>query len=483
MMIGGELQLPEPIIQHIQSFLNQKDAVRTTVLSKSWHSAWLTLPNLKFNEWDFERYSDRDDGLRFSEYANKIIQRYEESNLRIESLVIYIKIGGPLLINLTSELIVRALKLGATHISCNFLSLVLPPEVFEAENLVKLSLVGGLIDINSIKCPSLKSLRLSGVKIARDTIYNIISGCPLIQKLSVSSLSETRRATRPCAPCPTDIPRLCHLRCLVLCNVEFDTLWCFGDLLPMLTSLHDLTLERCKDVRKVCSPSLERLTFELGQGKPGHRSPKVEFDVPSIKKFTIEGPVIPWVCFKSTSSEYWESHVSIMSYNHLNTSVFLELNQLLTELRQSKIYLSLDFRSRISFDYDFGDFEGLLKPQVENVTVVTEYLPSLSYYAVFDGLFRLCLPRLMTLYLLPESYRGAKKNNDFVCKTLVQGMKGTCSCQSCFMYGLHDVEIVNVEIYDQVVPAWRPLPLESLLDASKGLTEEQKIRFQLKWNL
>ncbi|KAL3640851.1 hypothetical protein CASFOL_015819 [Castilleja foliolosa] len=334
-----------------------------------------------------------------------------------------------------------------------------------------------------IKCPSLESLRLVGGQIARDTIYNIISGCPLIKKLSVSSIYETQRATRPCAPCPTDIPKLCQLKCLVLLNVEFDTLWCFGDLLPMLTSLHDLTLERCKEVRKVCSPSVELLTFELGQGKPGHRSPRVEFDVPSIKKFTIEGPVIPWVCFKSTASEYWESHVSIMSYNPINTSLFLELNQLLTELSQSKVYLSLDLRSKYSFDYEFGDFEGLLKPQVENVKVVIEYLPSLSCYALFDGLFRLCRPRFITLYLLPESYRGAKKNNDFLCKTLVQGMKGTCSFQSCFIHGLRDVEIVNVEIYDKAVRVWRPLPLESLLDVSRSLTKQQKIRYQLKWNL
>ncbi|KAL3640850.1 hypothetical protein CASFOL_015818 [Castilleja foliolosa] len=141
MMIGGDLQLPKPIIQHVQYFLDGKDAARTTVLSKSWHSAWLTRPNLEFNEWDFERYSNREDGLRFYEFAKKIIQRYEESNLRIDRLVIHMKTGGPLLKDLTSELIVKALKLGASHIYCECGSLVLPREVFEAENLVELSLV------------------------------------------------------------------------------------------------------------------------------------------------------------------------------------------------------------------------------------------------------------------------------------------------------------------------------------------------------
>ncbi|KAL3640858.1 hypothetical protein CASFOL_015826 [Castilleja foliolosa] len=482
MQMGGEFELPEPMIEHIQYFLTGKEAAQTTVLSKSWRSAWLTRPILVFNEDDFERYSNHDDGLSFSEFAKKITQRYEESNLRIERIVIHIKNGTSFWIDLASDLIVRALKIGATHINCEYHTFVLPHEVLEAENLVELSLVGVRIDINSIKCVSLKSLSLVEVRIDPDTIYSIIYTCPLIQKLELSCIRETQSATGPSAPCPTvtDLPRLCELRCLVLCNLEFDTFWYFGDLFPELPSLQDLTLKNCKNVREVCSPSLERVTFESD-----HRS-RVEFDVPSIKKFTLEGSVIPWVFFKSTSSKYWESRVSITcEHDHrarLSTSWFIELNQLLTELSQSKIYLSLHIRSKYSFDYEVDDFEGLTRPQVENVTVDIIYLPSLSCYALFDGLFRLCCPSFITQYLLPESSIGAKRN-DFVSKILVQGMKRTCSFQSCFMYGLLDIEEVNLEIYDEDVPAWIPLPLKSLLDASKSLTKEQKIRFQLKWNL
>ncbi|KAL3640862.1 hypothetical protein CASFOL_015830 [Castilleja foliolosa] len=483
MMMGGEFQLPEPIIQHIQSFLTGKEAAQTTVLSKSWYSAWLTRTNLELTDYYFNTtggYYYAGFNYGFSEFAKKTIQRYEESNLTIQRLRLYM-CGSTSMVDLASELIVRALKLGVTHLNLMIdysKIFVLPHEVLECENLVELSLAFCEIDRNSIKCLNLESLRMFAVGISRDTIYNIISRCPLIQELELSCIHEIG----PRAPCPTDIPKLCQLKCLVLCNVEFDTLWCFDDLLPKLTSLQDLTLGNCKNVRKVCSPSLERLTFD-----PSHRS-RVEFDVPSIKKFTLKRSsigrsVIPLVCFKSTSRKYWESHVSIKSYDPLNTSLFLELNQLINELSQSKIYLSLDFGSRDSFDYEVGDFEGLPKPQVENVTVDIEDLPSLNCYALFDGLFLLCRPRFITQSLLPESYRGAKENNDFVCKTLVQGLKGTCSFQSLYKYGLRDLEEVNVEIYDEAVPAWKPLPLESLLDASKNLTEEQKIRFQLKWNL
>ncbi|KAL3640859.1 hypothetical protein CASFOL_015827 [Castilleja foliolosa] len=483
MMIGGEFQLPEPIIQHIQSFLDEKEAAQTTVLSKSWYSAWLTRPNLELIDYYFETTYRHDyEGFNngFSEFAKKTIQRYEESNLTIKRLRLYIKTGISSMVDLASELIVRALKIGVTHLNlfCDYYrsNFVLPHAVLESENLVQLSLAFCEIDRNSIKCLNLESLRMYAVGISRDIIYNIISRCPLIQKLELSCIHETQREIGPRASCPTDIPKLCQLRCLVLINVEFGTLWCFSDLLPKFPFLLDLTLENCKNVLKICSPSLERFTFESD-----HRS-RIEFDVPSIKKFTLRRSGMNNSVFKSTSSKYWESHVSIRRYAPPDTSLFLELNQLLTELSQSKIYLSLDFGSGKSFDYEVGDFEGLPKPQVENVTVDIEDLPSLSCYALFDGLFWLCRPRFITQSLLPESYRGAKENNDFVCKTLVQGLKGTCSFQSLYKYGLRDLEEVNVDLYDKAVRAWRPLPLESLLDASKSLTKKQKIRFQLKWN-
>ncbi|XP_051127994.1 putative F-box/LRR-repeat protein At4g13960 [Andrographis paniculata] len=46
----NELQLPESLIQRIQSFLTGKKAASTIVLSKSWYNAWLTRPNLDFDD-------------------------------------------------------------------------------------------------------------------------------------------------------------------------------------------------------------------------------------------------------------------------------------------------------------------------------------------------------------------------------------------------------------------------------------------------
>ncbi|KAL3645015.1 hypothetical protein CASFOL_010195 [Castilleja foliolosa] len=56
----GEIQFAEPIIHRLQSFLTGKEAAQTTIVSKSWHSAWLTRPNLDFDDTYF--------GVRLSSY-------------------------------------------------------------------------------------------------------------------------------------------------------------------------------------------------------------------------------------------------------------------------------------------------------------------------------------------------------------------------------------------------------------------------------
>ncbi|GFP87958.1 putative F-box/LRR-repeat protein at3g18150 [Phtheirospermum japonicum] len=105
---NGEFWIPELLIQHIQSFLSGKEAIQTSILSKSWYNAWLTRPNLDFN--------GRDWGVkRFLEFAKKTMQRYGESNLIIESFSLSMDRRKRDDCVLGDELIARALKLGATE--------------------------------------------------------------------------------------------------------------------------------------------------------------------------------------------------------------------------------------------------------------------------------------------------------------------------------------------------------------------------------
>ncbi|KAL3650306.1 hypothetical protein CASFOL_006709 [Castilleja foliolosa] len=113
------------------------------------------------------------------------------------------------------------------------------------------------------------------------------------------------------------------------------------------------------------------------------------------------------------------------------------------KLSLSRIYLSLDMGSPDLYKgcrYKMGDIRGLPVPKVESLTM--------------GGI-------------------GTIANNNTLCKTLARGLDDKC------MYDLHDLEEVNVHLFDEDVDAWRPLPLKSLLDPSG----RQKTRFQLKWKL
>ncbi|GFQ06562.1 F-box/LRR-repeat protein at4g14096 [Phtheirospermum japonicum] len=85
--IDGEIPLPESIIQHIQSFLNRKQAAQTTILSKSWRNAWSTSPNLDLDQRNIHNRGQIANA--FSEFANKTMQRYLESNLKIEKFSLW----------------------------------------------------------------------------------------------------------------------------------------------------------------------------------------------------------------------------------------------------------------------------------------------------------------------------------------------------------------------------------------------------------
>ncbi|GFP82960.1 putative F-box/LRR-repeat protein at3g28410 [Phtheirospermum japonicum] len=506
MATAGEIQFPEPIIHHLQSFLTRKEAARTTIVSKSWHSAWSTRPNLDFKErpCDYSRIDE------FSKYAKKTIKRYEQSNLKIESFKLCMKINWYGRVDLAKKLIVKALKIGATRLSLRLNDrsnrFVLPHEVvFGAENLIGLSVKGCTINPDDdemvIKCSRLESLSLDEVYIPSDLVSNIISSCPLIENLSLLSYTysdyeydDDEIENNGYEEAVGLVNNLGRLRCLVLGSVSFEKLFSGDDLLSKLPFLEDFTLylERNNfeevDIQ-ISNCSLERIKLELEDQRHMHSSgkrPRVKLDVPSIRKFTFEGDVIPSLSLISTpySSREWESYVSVKCQRYGGPTAFWfgELCEFLTTLRQSKTHLSLlvDNHNWTSFDYKVRDniIQGLRKHELESLAINMRGIPSLNCYALLDGLFRLCRPKMITQYDKQQRYHSKyKRNIDFLCLTLEQGMKVKVSRPSQFMYGLNDLEEVNAQSFDV---EWRPIPLESLLDIADE-QQHQRVRLLLKW--
>ncbi|GFP90319.1 F-box/LRR-repeat protein at4g14096 [Phtheirospermum japonicum] len=489
--LDGEIPLPESIIQHIQSFLNKKQAAQTALLSKSWRNAWSTSPNLDLDQRNFPNPGQI--AAAFSEFANKTMQRYLESNLKIEKFSLWMKSTegdrDPLLAN---ELISKALRMGVHDLNFEIHppidTFVLPDEVLGAETLIGLSLIGCKINRpidGKVSCSRLKFLSLRSVYISDDVVCDIISNCPLIESLLLSGCENvidiklptvSRRTIRILAlrnPMKKSF-EFHNLKSLSLDRLNIDGLFTH-DFCLKFRSLLELTLSHCYCCKRIqiSSPSLECITLEK------MRMFGAKFDVPNMQKFKFSGSIFPFLAFSTLSSSEWLSEISIRCMcHHLGGSFFLKLKRFLTKLSTSKIYLSIVFPLEMEI-YSVGDLRGLPRPVVENLMLSVNSSSSVRC-AVLDGLFRSFRPKVINQYWFPRSYVAEKANNELLellCRTLMQQASRDC----CIYFGLSDLEEVNVEIFEETVREWGPLPWKTLLDASTTSPEyTRKIRFQLR---
>ncbi|KAL7144567.1 hypothetical protein ABFS83_07G021200 [Erythranthe nasuta] len=182
-MEAAEIQLPEPIIHRIQSYLSEKQSAQTSILSKSWYSAWLTRPDLALDERDFRSSNAAAAAPHsFSDHALKTMDRYEKSNLKIENFRLWLHIGSRERKSLVTELIGRALKIGVFNLSVELRlpdSLILTSSLeTRLENTVRLLVTGPAV------CLRHKPLRLIGEFAVDDLVdEDVITLFPSIEKL------------------------------------------------------------------------------------------------------------------------------------------------------------------------------------------------------------------------------------------------------------------------------------------------------------
>ncbi|CAJ2675530.1 unnamed protein product [Trifolium pratense] len=179
--------LPGHIIDHILSHLSIKEAVRTSVLSTKWRYKWATLPNLVFDSQCISETSE--DLLDIKSKLSRIIDHVlllHSGPIRKFKLSHRELIGVTDIDRWTLHLTRRPVKEFVLEI-WKGQRYKIPTCLFSCQGLHHLELFNCWL-----KPPStfqgfrnLKSLDLQHVTLAQDAFENLISSCPLLERLTL----------------------------------------------------------------------------------------------------------------------------------------------------------------------------------------------------------------------------------------------------------------------------------------------------------
>uniref|UniRef100_A0A5B7A369 F-box domain-containing protein n=1 Tax=Davidia involucrata TaxID=16924 RepID=A0A5B7A369_DAVIN len=184
--------LPDSVLLHILSLLPMKDVVKTSALSKKWQYLWTSVHNLIFvsedcltpdrMKWQFFAFVDKTLILCSCTKIKKFVVHFDYygSDADVDSWIRF-----------ASEKNVEDLDLNFYGSSDVYR---LPQHLFSNSSLRKLKL--SLCDFEPsgvISWGSLKSLSLDNVDLSEDVIEKILSGCPLLEDLELSTFSGFSR--------------------------------------------------------------------------------------------------------------------------------------------------------------------------------------------------------------------------------------------------------------------------------------------------
>ncbi|XP_058724945.1 F-box/FBD/LRR-repeat protein At1g13570-like isoform X2 [Vicia villosa] len=180
--------LPGHVTDQILSCLSIREAVRTSVLSKIWKNKWYTLPNLVF-----DRHSVSESMLlktvdhvllvhsgpiKMFKFANDCPGLSEIFEIDMDRWILHLTRRSIKELVLEVWITKERYKLPWCLFTCQSLHhlklkwcLLKPPKTFEGFR-------------------NLKSLELEGVRVAPDDFENLISGCPLLEKLKLIVLDR-----------------------------------------------------------------------------------------------------------------------------------------------------------------------------------------------------------------------------------------------------------------------------------------------------
>ncbi|KAJ4796262.1 F-box/RNI-like superfamily protein [Rhynchospora pubera] len=227
--------LPDNVLIHILSFMDPKEAVQTCILSKRWRNLWTCVPSLNFDKSGFEgshaafvhfvtnmllfRGASKLDTFRLRWHACEKVSTLGQENCQIH-------------VSNASAWIFSALRCKPLTISLDlygFANLELPHALFTCSSLEHLDLQffesrRAATEPSYVNLPNLKKLKLRCFQLSDPVMEMILSGCPLLEELSLDSCSLNFSCMK------SDL-----LRCLAIINCRGSGLVEF--FLPNLVSL------------------------------------------------------------------------------------------------------------------------------------------------------------------------------------------------------------------------------------------------------
>lgn len=179
--------LPDCLLHHILSFLDMKDVIRTSILSKRWRDLSTSVPNLNFNICSAERRNLSEVGfLRFVEralFANSASKihkfrlrfwRYNEKHVsHLDACIRFVMNKG-----------VRELDLDFTTADNRSIGYKLPCLLLNCETLTSLKLRSCRFTAPDIaRFTNLTALSLSCIPFTMVYLDDLLQGCPLLEDL------------------------------------------------------------------------------------------------------------------------------------------------------------------------------------------------------------------------------------------------------------------------------------------------------------
>ncbi|KAL7110834.1 hypothetical protein ACP275_05G050800 [Erythranthe tilingii] len=481
--------LPKDILHRILYFLSQEDAVRTSLLSKSWRYVWCTRPNLDFSDNNFKGNKNN-----FLSVVDKTLQLYRDQNLCLEEFHLSISLtyywdctSVPFLdkwIPLLATMGVKEFRLSVVSNHGSRMTRNLPSVVYKAEslNLLRLERCNLVQNIpEKIPFVRLQVLRLQTVSIEQEIFDKIISSCPLLTDMW---FQECKGLTT--IKLETKLHK--HLKHFTFISNDryIEEKRCIEIDIPTLETIKINGSKIRVNIRKfgnLKSLTLKRVEFYSNNSIEQSHQLLID-DAPNMEYFYYSGCFIPSI---SSAPNCRESYFKLFIWDddddvEDSQSWFPRLSKLLQALRHSEISLNIFHHSvenipHVRHDVINGGDNN--KPvAMEHLRLSSDHVRSLM--PLLNGLFCICRPRNVDpkwLEVGPEYKESERKElSEFWFE--IQEMRESGNRE----IWQEDLEDLNIESFDSSRKKWQPfLHATRLSEESAFFPDFGRMRLRLKW--